>query len=190
MVSFCSFSSITLLVVLLITPSFANQNGYQENISQGDIKAICSSTIVPDYCFQVFKSDPKLVSADLKGVANILLDKEQGNLQQTANVIKELVKQASPKPPPGGGPSLKERYSECSETYGDGLESVKQAKGYISSGDYFSAQTQVSGLLDDIGTCDDDLNKPISDASQLPKLNQDNISLSRVILAVIAKLRG
>ncbi|KAJ8766360.1 hypothetical protein K2173_022419 [Erythroxylum novogranatense] len=190
MVRFCSFSSVSFSVaVLLLTVASASMRVH-EKTSESDIKAICESTIIPAYCFKLFNSDPRLVSIDLPSVATILIVKGQDKLSRTEKLIKTLIKKASPKPPPGGGPSLKERYLSCSENYDDALADILEAKQFIISHDYFGAQIHASAVLDDIVTCDDDLTDPTPDPSPLARHNMDASRLSRVILAVINHLHG
>ncbi|RZB42188.1 Cell wall / vacuolar inhibitor of fructosidase 1 [Glycine soja] len=99
----------SILVVAIISMSACHCRVLQPN----DLKLIeetCKRTPNPNLCLQLLKADPRAPSADIAGLALILVDVIKAKATEAEKTIKQLLKQ-------GGN---KKALSECADDY-DGI---------------------------------------------------------------------
>ncbi|KAJ4832940.1 hypothetical protein Tsubulata_036700 [Turnera subulata] len=110
MVSSTSFLVPFLLVSLLcmMTPSFA--------ITESEIKDICANSMDPSFCSDFMKSDRRLASADLEGVAQISIDTGHSKATDNLNFVKSLAQKTTDH-------KLQDIYKSCATNYEDAVAS-------------------------------------------------------------------
>lgn len=175
-----SLVSLLLVLLLLITPSFA---GLSLMVTKQEINDICSKTSNPSFCSQVLNSDPRVATADLPGLAQISIDIGHAKALDTFKYIKSLLKQVLPQ-----DPSLHERYLSCSENYDEAIDNFEMAEGAVSARSYAGAKSAISGALTQADTCNDDLQGSPPDPSQLHQRNQNILNLCNIIFAILDRL--
>ncbi|KAK1592983.1 hypothetical protein Q3G72_033896 [Acer saccharum] len=183
MVSFKSYffqaSIVLVLLFMIMTPSLARLH---VQVSSGEINDICSKTFNPSYCVELLKSTPKTATADLKGLAKIILDLARSNATKTLDQIHSLI-------PKTTDHRLKESYQACSEHYDNAIGDLNEAESDFKQGDYFGMNIQASGALDEAGDCHDE-NEGLPADPSLRKGNQDLENICEIILVVANLLKG
>ncbi|KAK2647226.1 hypothetical protein Ddye_022421 [Dipteronia dyeriana] len=190
MVSFKSYyffqASIVIVLLFMImhmTPSFArlhmNKVSNKENQVINDI---CSKTTNPSNCLRLLKSISGTSTADLKGIAKIVLDLARSNATKTLDLINTLI-------PKTHDFRLKEGYRTCSEVYDNATDEINNAKSDFIQGDYSGMNEQASGAMTEAVTCDNETQGLPIDPS-VRKGNQDLQNLCEIILVIANLLKG
>lgn len=81
--SFAFFCSISVFVLL----DFSSVTRFILAVTETEVQAICSSTLIPSFCSKFLKSDPKIEKLDLSGAAKYLINHAQGNALDTKKSV-------------------------------------------------------------------------------------------------------
>ncbi|KAE9455049.1 hypothetical protein C3L33_13033, partial [Rhododendron williamsianum] len=130
---------------------------------------------------QIRKSDTRSARADLRGLAKISIDITRKDAEQTSNLIASLKKETT-------NSSLKGRYDDCAELYGDAIDDLNGA-GQILNKKVLSP-TRASAALDGPDTCEDSFEGPPAEPKQLRDANNKLEGLCSIILAIGARLES
>ncbi|KAK1592315.1 hypothetical protein Q3G72_022967 [Acer saccharum] len=190
MVSFKSYyffqASIVLVLLFMImhmTPSFARLHVNKVSTKENQlINDICSKTTNPSNCLRLLKSISGTGTADLKGIAKIILDLAHSNATKTLDLVNSLI-------PKTNDFRLKEGYLTCFEVYDNAIDEINEAESDFIQGDYSSMNIQASAAMTEAVTCDDETQGLPIDPS-VRKGNQDLLDLCKIILVVANLLKG
>ena len=160
----------SILVVAIISMSACHCRVLQPN----DLKLIeetCKRTPKPNLCLQLLKGDPRAPSADIAGLALILVDVIQAKANEAEKTIKQLLKQ-------GGN---KKALSECAVDYkGILILDIPQATRAVR-GDPKFADDAVSDCAVEADICENRFNGK----SPLTHVNNGMRDVANVARAII-----
>ena len=160
----------SILVVAIISMSACHCRVLQPN----DLKLIeetCKRTPKPNLCLQLLKGDPRAPSADIAGLALILVDVIKAKANEAEKTIKQLLKQ-------GGN---KKALSECADDYKGILKlDIPQATRAVR-GDPKFADDAVSDCAVEADICENRFNGK----SPLTHVNNGMRDVANVARAII-----
>lgn len=163
----------SILVVAIISMSACHCRVLQPN----DLKLIeetCKRTPKPNLCLQLLKGDPRAPSADIAGLALILVDVIKAKANEAEKTIKQLLKQ-------GGN---KKALSECAVDYkGILILDIPQATRAVR-GDPKFADDAVSDCAVEADICENRFNGK----SPLTHVNNGMRDVANVARAIIRTL--
>ncbi|KAG7626862.1 putative pectinesterase inhibitor domain-containing protein [Arabidopsis thaliana] len=170
-----NFSLACFLVLLLfVDSSYARFNTL---VTKDQIHTICTKQeINSSFCFQVLNTNPEIAKLDFPSLFKFVLNYQAQNISDTLKQFKL-----------SGGymPGVESQYSLCIELYGYAFENRDITLRYLAAKDYNSVNTRVSGTLEDIFTCTDDLStmKPIPQIF----MTESNLikELSKILLVIL-----
>ncbi|KAF7141856.1 hypothetical protein RHSIM_Rhsim06G0181100 [Rhododendron simsii] len=173
----CSRSSslmVSLLLVLLLNGSSSQPCDL--------VRTICPRTINNILCQQIFKSDPRSATADVKGLAQIAIDAGEASANQTLNTLGSLFNSTPASP-------LKDVYQTCIRNYETAISKLETAKNLLLSPNYKSASRLASDATTNILSCDTSfilLPDPYGDAIlSFYDLTRKSSDLARIIERII-----
>ena len=170
-----NFSLACFLVLLLfVDSSYARFNTL---VTKDQIHTICTKQeINSSFCFQVLNTNPEIAKLDFPSLFKFVLNYQAQNISDTLKQFKL-----------SGGymPDVESQYSLCIELYGYAFDNRDITLRYLAAKDYNSVNTRVSGTLEDIFTCTDDLStmKPIPQFF----MTESNLikELSKILLVIL-----
>ncbi|XP_061350343.1 cell wall / vacuolar inhibitor of fructosidase 1-like [Gastrolobium bilobum] len=119
---------LSLICGILVLYTISVPQGHCRVFQPNDVKLIeqtCKQTVDPNLCIKLLEADPHSSSADVRGLALILLNVVKAKANDTMNKINELLK--------GGGD--KKALSSCADNYKAILEhDIPQAIEALQSG--------------------------------------------------------
>ncbi|KAK7400692.1 hypothetical protein VNO78_11958 [Psophocarpus tetragonolobus] len=150
-----------------------------EVLQPDDVKLIeqtCKNTPLPNLCLQLLKPDPRSPSADVRGLALIIVDVLKARSKEGANKVNQLLK--------SGGGDIKV-LNFCAEVYKLLLTAnVPVAINALELGDPKFAENAVSDAALEVMNCEDDFHGK----SPLTKENTGTHDVSNVARAIIRNL--
>ncbi|KAJ4831806.1 hypothetical protein Tsubulata_031251 [Turnera subulata] len=87
-----------------------------ETVPESEIKDICANSMDPGFCSDFMKSDRRLASADLEGVAQISIDTGHSKATDNLNFVKSLAQKTTDH-------KLQDIYKSCATNYEDAVAS-------------------------------------------------------------------
>ncbi|XP_042506438.1 cell wall / vacuolar inhibitor of fructosidase 2-like [Macadamia integrifolia] len=149
------FSLAWLLIPLAIafmprTPALTPSDGNGIDL----IHKTCNHTAEYNLCVALLQSDPRSLTADVKGLASIMLDLTLRNTNQTLSQVKELLKDTS----------LDQRIKQCFLTCVEVYEKTTQlyipaALNSLQTDSYADARKEGSDAFTTVQTCGRELVK-------------------------------
>ncbi|GFQ02579.1 pectinesterase inhibitor [Phtheirospermum japonicum] len=112
------------------------------------INDVCSKATNPRLCNQALRSDTRSKGADLRGLAEIIIQKSQAAIRVAKRVAKSV--QTSENKPIID--TCIETQNDANDTLNDCMKLLKQA---IRKIDKDTLNIQASAAMTDVGTCDD-----------------------------------
>ncbi|XP_058217584.1 pectinesterase inhibitor-like [Rhododendron vialii] len=173
----CSWSSslmVSRFLVLLLNGSSSQPSDL--------VRTICPRTINNDLCLQIFKSDPRSATADVKGLGQIAIDAGEASANQTLNTLGSLFNSTPASP-------LKDIYQTCTRNYETAISKLETAKNLLSSPNYKSASGLATDAMTNIVSCETSfILLPFPDESPIVsflELTQKSSDLARIIEIIL-----
>lgn len=151
---------VTIVIALLIF--------YQSftSVSADLIEDTCNKTSNFKFCVSFLRSKPGSATADVQGLAQIVADQIQINLQDTFSKASKLYKEATER-------VIKECFQICSEEYGVAIQYMNGVLANLKSKSYRNAREGLSGVYVDADTCEESFHEEPVRPSPLTKNNND-----------------
>ncbi|KAJ0242640.1 Plant invertase/pectin methylesterase inhibitor superfamily protein [Hirschfeldia incana] len=127
-----------------------------------------------DFCVQSLEQDPQSKTAT--SLAGLVLASTNNAASKAANVkgiVETILK--SKKYQPGTENALR----TCVEVYDDANDSLNEASLNVKSGDYRSANVDLSAALDEPGTCEDGFKEKHAIS---PVTNENNVLYQKILI--------
>ncbi|RZB42176.1 Cell wall / vacuolar inhibitor of fructosidase 1 [Glycine soja] len=152
-------------------------------LQPNDLKLIeetCKRTPNPNLCLQLLKADPRAPSADIAGLALILVDVIKAKATEAEKTIKQLLKQ-------GGN---KKALSECADDYDGILMLDVPTATRAVRGDPKFAENTVSDCAVEADSCENGFHgkSPLTHVNNVPKQKLDRSSTTTKNTFSIVKL--
>ncbi|KAG5237625.1 hypothetical protein OIU77_013442 [Salix suchowensis] len=148
------------------------------------VQETCQKTRYPDLCVKTLKSNPRSSSADVKGLAHIMLEANLANSKVSLAKVEKLLKES-------GDKSLKKCLDDCAEQYDTAAnEDFPTAIQSLERNDLGTAKTYASAALDAPGNCRDTFSEDpgVKTPPDLTKLNDYSEQLSVTALMMLNNL--
>ncbi|KAG5545867.1 hypothetical protein RHGRI_018132 [Rhododendron griersonianum] len=129
----CSRSS-SLMVYLLLVLLFNGSSSQPSDLA----RTICLRTVNANLCLQIFNSDPRSATADVKGLSLIAIDASEASANQTLNTLGSLFNSTP------AASLLKDVYQTCTRNYEIVISKLETAKNLLLSPNYKSASGPAS----------------------------------------------
>ncbi|KAK2982818.1 hypothetical protein RJ640_021308 [Escallonia rubra] len=167
-----------VILVLFMNRSFARLSVEDASL----IEQVCQKTPYHDLCVSSLKSNPKSSSADVKGLARIILelflDAAKDNLVQ----VKKLLNRAT-------DPAIKQCLDVCSNEYDSAINVwTPLALKYLESNSIPDAITEVSNASGDAETCEESFGE-VSRPSPLTAENNYVLHLGKITEGIMVILK-
>ncbi|KEH25458.1 putative pectinesterase inhibitor domain-containing protein [Medicago truncatula] len=170
------FSSITIMFLLFIASSNAAKIV--------NVHTICKKTQNPSFCSTFLKSRPRSVHGDLVSLAKYSIEDAHAKITNTINLITKLIARSRFN-------AEKSHYRRCSIVFTGILDEIKEAQGFIESGEYQGLYEDAESIREAAPDC---LNKAYETPSfdentLLPKYAHDVEKVADIILVISNILR-
>ncbi|CAF1919550.1 hypothetical protein Bca4012_051834 [Brassica carinata] len=131
-------------------------------------------TLKYDFCVQSLEQDPQSKTAtSLKGLVLASTTNAESKTTNVKGIVETILK--SKTYPPGTEPALR----TCVELYDDANNSLNEALMNVKSGDYKSANVDLSAALDEPGTCEDGFKEK---HAKSPVTNENNVLFQKILI--------
>ncbi|GFP80613.1 pectinesterase inhibitor [Phtheirospermum japonicum] len=138
------------------------------------VSKVCNETTNPPLCLQTLGSDPRAREADLRGLAQIIIEKSVGAVQDVATNAKSI-----------GG----KKADTCVEVSGVAIDDLKQCTDYLkdlSRAASSEISTAGSDALRNVATCDHEFGD--GEPAKLKAASQKAQDLINVLLFIANNL--
>ncbi|KAG8382342.1 hypothetical protein BUALT_Bualt05G0067400 [Buddleja alternifolia] len=178
MASSVTYSILILMFIIFlsITPSSATNQ-----ITDTDIKHLCSKTSNVVQCFKLLKSDHRTSNVDAKGLAEISVDLAYNMANKIHTQLNSFAKATHDS-------HMRNIYNSCSKTYNDVIRDLEVAKQNLKLGAYENMHVQVTDAPNEIKICEKMLNGVSSDRAHIKKQNQEFEFLVRIVKVMFDNL--
>jgi pectinesterase inhibitor-like protein len=113
------------------------------------VDVTCSKTYSPVFCTSTLRADPGSASADLKGLALIMLHAVQNRTNETFGHVEYLIGQTS-------DPVIKEMLNGCRTEYGDSaFNGCQDAIKQFGFGRFVFSQSEMEGVFQSAERCEE-----------------------------------
>ncbi|CAL1377865.1 unnamed protein product [Linum trigynum] len=146
--------------------------------------ALCEKSINHTFCLNFLNSTAGIPAADLLGAGEITLNASLHEAQDTRNYVKTLVGQTTI------DPKQKQSYETCLDNYDVAIGAISEAKASLLSGDYETANIEISAAQTDSDTCNDEVKGAAAAAAELVERNDYLFNVLDVALVITNKLAG
>lgn len=145
------------------------------------IESVCKNTPNFDLCVSSLKSDPKSSTADVPGLAIIMVHIIKEKAAKALNRIRELLKKGP------GGSKEKQALSSCANRYNAIIEAdVPEAIEALTRADYKFAEDGIADAAVEADACEHGFSSLGS--SPLTEMNKDMNEVSNVARAIVRTL--
>ncbi|CAF2142591.1 hypothetical protein BRARA_B02965 [Brassica rapa] len=134
-------------------------------------------TLNYDFCVQSLEQDPQSKTATtLKGLVLASTTNAESKTTNVKGIVETILKNKTY--PPGSESAL----STCVELYDDANNSLNEALMNVKSGDYKSANIDLSAALDAPGTCEDGFKET---HEKSPVTNENNDLFQKIVIPLV-----
>ncbi|KAG8385147.1 hypothetical protein BUALT_Bualt03G0011500 [Buddleja alternifolia] len=156
-----SVLTLISIIFLSITPSSTSNQ-----ITDTEIKHLCSKTSNLVQCFKLLKSDHRTSNVDAKGLSEISIDLTNNKANKIHSQLNSLVKATRDL-------HMRNIYNSCSKNYDDAIRDLEVAKKNLKSDAYKNMHAQVKDASEEIKSCEKMFNgASSSDHAHIKKKNQ------------------
>ena len=172
-----------LLVVAFISPSFSypKQIKFETIINMHEL---CNKTYAHHKCLRILKSDDRIATANITGLAEISLD----SAYAVGNDIKSLIQTKTVQTT---YPRLKKRLDTCCTHYENAIFSLREAKEYLIVHRYVDVANSTTDALEEAGACNGEFVGPPYEPWRLRKLSWEQfvfrVRLVKAALSMIPR---
>ncbi|CAI9782220.1 unnamed protein product [Fraxinus pennsylvanica] len=140
-VSFSSvFMSMALIFLSVLPSSICHE------VNENDLVHICLKTHDASECLNLFKSDPRSLNTDEKGLAGVAIDLALNKADATHTQYNQLYSDSRDY-------ELQEKYSSCSKNYNDAIRDLKEVKNELDNNRNKLIHVEINDALEEINTC-------------------------------------
>ncbi|KAH7853165.1 hypothetical protein Vadar_034146 [Vaccinium darrowii] len=119
-------SSLVPLLLVLLLIGVPSQSSFAKETSVDLVNKICPQTYDSDLCLKIFRSDPRLATADARGLGQIIVEACLASAKQVVNNLGSLINSTMTSP-------RKDVFETCLKNYNAVLSSLETAKNLLLS---------------------------------------------------------
>ncbi|KAL2494041.1 pectinesterase inhibitor-like [Forsythia ovata] len=131
----------TVLIYLLVIPS-----SMCHPLEEKDLRHICSKTHNSSECLNQFKSDPRSLNTDEKGLAGVAVDLALNKANAVHTQYNQLYRDSKDS-------KLQEKYIACSKNYNDAIRDLQLVKKFLDINRYKLIPVEINDALQEVASC-------------------------------------
>ncbi|CAA3008488.1 pectinesterase inhibitor-like [Olea europaea subsp. europaea] len=159
-----NFSSVLIsmvLIFLLVVPSLMCHS-----MEEKDLQHICSKTQNRTECLNLFKSDPRSLNTDIKGLTGVAVDLALNKSNAVHTQYNQLYTDTK-------NSELQEKYVACSKNYNDAIRDLQVVKNYLDINRYRFITVEIKDALQEVMSCRNVLKKEPIDPANMDNQNEE-----------------
>ncbi|PIN22704.1 Pectinesterase [Handroanthus impetiginosus] len=160
------FSTSSVMILISIVFISMTPSSTANNLTDNEIKHLCSKTVNLEACYKLLKSDHRTAKVDAKGLAEVSVDLASNKANKTRTQLNSLAKATHDS-------QLRNLYNLCSKNYEDTIRDLEDAKKNLHSGAYKDISVQVNDAVEEVKNCQIVFNGASSDHAHIKKKNKD-----------------
>ncbi|CAA3008486.1 pectinesterase inhibitor-like [Olea europaea subsp. europaea] len=159
-----NFSSVLIsmvLIFLLVVPSLMCHS-----MEEKDLQHICAKTQNATECLNLFKSDPRSLNTDIKGLTGVAVDLALNKSNAVHTQYNQLYADTK-------NSELQEKYIACSKNYNDAIRDLQVMKKYLDINRFRFINVEIKDALQEVMSCRNILKKEPIDPANMGYQNDE-----------------
>ncbi|CAA3008487.1 pectinesterase inhibitor-like [Olea europaea subsp. europaea] len=136
------------------------------SIEEKDIQHICSKTHNSTKCLNQFKSDPRSLNTDIKGLTGVAIDLAMNKSNAVHTQYNRLYTETKDS-------KLQEKYIACCKSYNDAIRDLQLVRKYLDINHYRFILVELNDALQEVMSCRKAFKKEPIDPSNMDYHNEE-----------------
>ncbi|CAA2991558.1 pectinesterase inhibitor-like [Olea europaea var. sylvestris] len=131
-----------------------------------DLQQICDKTFNSLECLNQFKSDPRSLNTDIKGLAGVSVDLALNKANTVHTQYNQLYSDTKDS-------NLQEKYITCSKSYNDAIRDLETVKKYLDDNRYELIPVEINDALQEVKSCENAFKRDPFDPARMDNHNDE-----------------